>query len=164
MVRAASLTLALLLTACSAPASSSSESPSPDATAAPATSSTPSTSPSAAAEWDEPASYSFTLESRCGERLLIGRFAVEVENGEVIAVEGFDEQGRTAATLVQPSDVPTLADLLALVAEAQSDRADKVNLDTDPTDGHPISVEIDWQANATDDEECYQISDFALAG
>ena len=49
MVRAASFTLALLLTACSAAAPSSSESPSADATAAPATSSAPSTSPSAAA-------------------------------------------------------------------------------------------------------------------
>jgi len=164
MVRAASFTLALLLTACSAAAPSSSESPSADATAAPATSSAPSTSPSAAAEWEEPAAYSFTLESRCGERNLIGRFAVEVENGEVIAVEGLDEQGRTAATVVQPSDIPTLADLLALVAEAQSDGADKVTLATNPTDGHPISVEIDWQANADDDEECYQISDFVPAG
>lgn len=164
MVRAASFTLALLLIACSAAAPSGSEIPSADATAPPGTSSAPSTSPSAAAEWEEPAAYSFTLESRCGERMLIGRFAVEVENGEVIAIEGLDEQGRTAAAVVQPNDVPTLADLVRLVAEARSDEADRVNFVTDPTDGHPVSVEIDWQANAIDDEECYQISDFVAAG
>ncbi len=160
MVRAASFMLALLFTACSAAAPSISESPPHDATAAPATSSAPSASPSAAAEWEEPAAYSFTLDSRCGERNLIGRFAVAVENGEVIAVE----RGRTDATVVQPRDIPTLSDLLALVAEAQSDGADRVTLATDSTDGHPISVEIDWQMNAADDEECYQISDFVPAG
>lgn len=164
MVRAASLALALLLTACSATSAPRSESPFADASAVPATPSPPSAAPSATAEWDEPEAYSFTLESRCGERMLIGRFTVEVENGEVIGIEGLDDQGRTAASVIQPSEVPTLADLVGLAADARSDGADKVNLVTDPADGRPVSVEIDWQANATDDEECYQISDFVAAG
>ncbi len=159
MVRAASLVLVLLLGACSAAGAPPSEEPTIEPSEVQATASTHSPSPPAVAEWAEPAAYSFTLESRCGERNLIGRFAVEVENGEVIAIEGLDDQGRTAATVVQPNDVPTLADLLALVADAQNDGADRVNLVTDPGHGHPVSVEIDWDLNATDDEECYQISD-----
>ncbi len=91
---------------------------------------------------------------------LIGRFAVEVENSVVVAVEGLDDQGRTGTSVVQPADVPSLAGLLALVTEARSDGADKVDLVTDPADGYPVSVEIDWQAAAIDDEECYTVSNF----
>lgn len=141
MVRVASLLLVLLLGACSAAGAS----------------------PSEVAEWAEPAAYSFTLESRCGERNLLGRFAVEVENGVVVSVEGLDDQGRRATSVVQPADVPTLADLLALVAEARGDGADQVDLVTDPADGHPVSVEIDWEAAATDDEECYTVSDLVVS-
>ena len=162
MLRATSLVLALLLGACSATGGSPSGEPTVEPSQVQATSSASSPSSSAVAEWAEPAAYSFTLESRCGERNLIGRFAVEVENGVVIAVEDLVDQGG-ATSVVQPADVPTLSGLLALVAEARSDGADKVDLVTDPADGHPVSVEIDWEAAAIDDEECYTVSNF-LAG
>ena len=164
MVRAASLALMVLLGACSAAGASPSDERTIEPPESQATASARSPSPSAVAEWTEPAAYSFTLESRCGERNLVGQFFVEVEDGEVIAVEGLDGQGQTAASVVQPGDVPTLGDLLALVAEARSDGADKVNLVTDPTDGHPVSVEIDWEAAAVDDEECYTVSDIVIGG
>jgi len=38
-----------------------------------------------------------------------------------------------------------------------------VKATSDPIDGHPIRVEIDWQANAMDDEECSSIFEY-LAG
>lgn len=156
MVRVASLVLVLLLCACSA-AGAPAEQPTIEPSEAQATASARSPSPSAAAEWAEPAAYSFTLESRCGERVLSGRFHVEVEHGAIVGVDGLDEQGRTVAASIPPEDVPTLADLRALVAEARSDGADKVNPVTDPADGHPVSVEIDWEAAAIDDEECYTV-------
>lgn len=163
MVRAASLVLGLLLGACSATGVSPSGEPTLEPSEVQATEPAPSPASSAVAEWTEPVAYSFTLESRCGERNLIGRFAVEVENGVVVAVEGLDDRGETATSVVQPADVPTLAGLLALVAEARSDGADKVDLVTDPADGHPVLVEIDWVAAATDDEECYTVSDFVAS-
>lgn len=163
MVRVASLVVVLLLGACSAAGAPPSEEPTIEPSEVQATASARSPSPSAVPEWAEPAAYSFTLESRCGERMLSGRFHVEVEDGAIVGVDGLDEQGRTVAASIPPEDVPTLADLLALVAEARSDGADKVNLVTDPADGHPVSVEIDWEAAAIDDEECYTVSDF-LAG
>lgn len=161
MVRAASLVLVLLPGACSATGASPTGEPTVDPSEVQA-SSAPSLSASAVAEWAEPAAYSFTLESRCGERNLIGRFAVEVENGVVIAVEDLVDQGG-ATSVVQPADVPTLSGLLALVAEARNEGAGEVNLVTDPADGHPVSVEIDWEAAATDDEECYTVSDFVAS-
>ena len=164
MLRATSLALMLSLGACSATGAPGSEHPAAEPSVVEATASAQSPSPSAAAEWVEPAAYSFTLESRCGERMLIGRFHVEVENGSVVNVDGLDDQGRTAAGVIQPQDVPTLAALLDLVDEARSDGAARVNLSTDPVDAHPVEVEIDWQANAIDDEECYSISDFVAAG
>lgn len=164
MVRAASLVLVLLLGACSAAGASPSGEPTVEPSEVQTTSSASSPSPSAVAEWAEPAAYSFTLESLCGERNLIGRFAVEVENGVVVAVEGLDDQGQTATSVVQPADVPSLAGLLALVTEARSDGADRVDLVTDPADGRPVSVEIDWEAAAIDDEECYTVSNFVVGG
>lgn len=161
MIRASSLVLVLLLGACSAAGEPPSGKMTAERSEVQTTSSAPSRSSSAVAEWAEPAAYSFTLESRCGERNLIGRFAVEVENGAVIAVEDLVDQGG-ATSIVQPADVPTLAGLLRLVAEAQNNGADEVNLVTDPADGHPVSVEIDWEAAAIDDEECYTVSNFLV--
>jgi len=123
----------------------------------------PSASTSISTAWTEPADYSFTVDSRCGERVLIGRFPVTVENRAVVGVEGRDEQGRGVAATIEPEAVPTLAEMLGLVAEAQRENASEVTLSTDPADGHPLSVKIDWQANVIDDEDCYEISDFASA-
>lgn len=165
MLRAVVLVFTLLLGACSAPpVVPVSEEPEAGTPVPQPTPSAPSPSPSAPTEWREPATYSFTLESRCGFRMLIGRFHVEVENGAVVSVDGLDEQGRLVAGIIQHDEVPTLTGLLGRVAEARNEGADEVNLSTDPVDGRPISIEIDWQANAIDDEECYTISDFAPAG
>lgn len=165
MVRVVLLASVLLLGACSAPpVDLASDGPTNATPVAQATPALPTPTSSATPEWREPAAYSFTLQSRCGERGLLGRFHVEVENGTVVAVEGLDEQGRTTAANTPPEAMPTLADLLRLVAQARSNGADEVSLNTDPADGRPISIEIDWLANAIDDEECYTISDFIAAG
>jgi hypothetical protein len=34
-------------------------------------------------------------------------------------------------------------------------------VEVDPVDGHPTSIRIDPQANAIDDESCYDISDYS---
>lgn len=119
-----------------------------------------------AREWREPSAYSFTLASECGERSLIGRFHIEVENGVVVGVEGLDEQGRRfvesrSSEGRRTGGVPTLAGLLGQVAEARRDGADRVEVKADQTDGHPVSIAIDRRINATDDEECYEISAFS---
>jgi hypothetical protein len=122
------------------------------------------TVPSGAApigEWREPATYSFTVASFCGEQALIGRFRVEVEDGAVVSVEGLDERSRSVH--LTPAAAPTLGEMLDRVAHARRENASEVSLFRDPIDGHPVSIEIDWRADAIDDEECYEISSYRPA-
>ena len=98
---------------------------------------------------------------RAGERLLIGRFRVEVENGAVVSVEALDGQAQSVTAFITPEAVPTLAEILERVAEARRQNAYEVTLSTDPVDGHPTMVSIDWDFNTIDEEECYAISEYA---
>lgn len=98
------------------------------------------------------ASYRFTLDSTCGERLFLGTFHVTVEDGKV--------------TLVEPEapipEVPTIADLLQ---RAQADGlAAPSEFHLDPTTGVPTVVEFEGDPNAIDDEECYAVSDYEPLG
>jgi uncharacterized protein YceK len=108
--------------------------------------------------WSEPAAYTFILSSQCGERAMLGPFRVNVEDGTTIAFEPIDEQAR----LFQgpPGIMPTLAGLIARAPDARARGADRVDVISDPADGHPVSVTIDMDAAAIDDEECYEISDY----
>lgn len=163
MVRRAVLAFALVLSACSTAPVDPSEEPAAISSLAQTPQSPASPAASTTSEWIEPADYSFTLDSRCGERVLIGRFRIEVENRAVVSVEALDEQARSVAAFIEPEAVPTLAEMLERVAEAHRENASEVTLSTDPADGHPVSVKIDWQATMIDEEECYEISDFAPA-
>lgn len=113
----------------------------------------------AAADWQEPAGYSYVLESACGERALIGRFRITVEQGEVTAAEGLDEPGRRA--LPTPGEpAPTLRRLLDEVDRARQQGAAVAEITTDPADGRPTGIRIDPAANSVDDESCYTITDY----
>lgn len=142
--------------------------PSAVAVATPGPSAVPTRVPSAvptpvpsAVQWREPASYTFTLESLCGERALIGRFHVEVENGETIRVEILSGYGGSGS--IPPGMVPALADLLSIAARARTEDASQVNVVLDPIDGHPVSVSIDWRADTIDEEECYEVTEYLPA-
>ncbi|MFN2483986.1 MAG: DUF6174 domain-containing protein [Candidatus Limnocylindria bacterium] len=119
-------------------------------------------SPSAAPAWKAPPAYAFTVESRCGERNLIGRWRAEVEDGDVVQIEGLDQQSRRVT--LSPGELPTLAEMLSRASEVMARPGTKVTVATDPWDGHPTYVEIDWNVSAIDDEECYRISEFVVSG
>jgi hypothetical protein len=99
------------------------------------------------------------MVSSCGERSLLGRFGVTVEDGVTVAYEALDEQAGLFAG--PPHEIPSLGEMLRLVAEARDGGVADVTLVTDPVDGHPVEVNIDWLPNAIDDEECYLVSDYA---
>ncbi|GAA4675390.1 hypothetical protein Prum_029650 [Phytohabitans rumicis] len=114
-----------------------------------------------AASWQEPGSYSYVLASQCGERLLLGRFRITVEQGKVTKAEGLDGSARRA--LEGKSDSPpTLRQLLDEWESARRDGAEVADLSTDPGDGHPTKIMIDPVKNAMDDEACYTITEFAV--
>lgn len=155
MSRAAACLLAVVLLSCST------QRPEP-------TTSVPTTGPSASAEspsapapspaavWDEPPAYEFVLDSDCGWQNLPGPFRVNVLNGSVVEVDplgDYDEGGRT---------FPTLAGILAIAEAAREDEADAVELILDPSDAHPLSLEIDRDSTAIDDEQCFEISEYGV--
>ncbi|MGI5378811.1 DUF6174 domain-containing protein [Streptomyces sp. CA-251387] len=106
--------------------------------------------------WQEPASYSYTLRSSEGERALLGSFRITVRDGDVIKAQGLDDSGRR---LVEdaPDSVPTLRELLAELEQARRDDADTAEAQY-AADGHPVSISLDWEKNAIDDEARYDIS------
>ncbi|MEV4703823.1 DUF6174 domain-containing protein [Actinoplanes sp. NPDC049316] len=122
----------------------------------------PATPAAAPATWTPPAKYAFTLSSECGERALIGRFRVTVEDGKVAHAEGLDQAAKRALMLRIANLVPTLQQLEEEAAKAKSAGADVVRVDRDPADAHPVRITIDPAADATDDEACYTIQDYTI--
>ncbi|MEV6345652.1 DUF6174 domain-containing protein [Actinoplanes sp. NPDC051851] len=118
--------------------------------------------PTAAVAWQEPARYTYELESSCGERALIGRFRITVEQDEVTAAEGLDESGRWFVADARSEPVPTLGQLLDRVDRARQQGAAIAEVTTDPADGHPTRIDIDPDAGAIDDESCFSIAGYTL--
>jgi hypothetical protein len=109
--------------------------------------------------WQPPADYAYTLDSRCGEQLLIGRIRLWVEDGVVVRAEGLDEPG------VRLEDaglehLPTLATLVGYYNDAVRTGADTATIETDPADGHPVRIDIDHGRTSLDDESCFVITDY----
>ena len=109
--------------------------------------------------WVEPAAYVFVFSSECGERNLIGTFEVTVEDGAVVTYQPMDE--RASAFPGGIDDLPTMGQLVGRAEDARLDPEAVLTLETDPSDGHPTLIDIDWLPNAMDDEECYAISRYA---
>ncbi|MEU9735072.1 DUF6174 domain-containing protein [Streptomyces sp. NPDC048002] len=108
--------------------------------------------------WQEPAAYTYTLESSGGERSLIGTFRVTVRDGVVAEAEGLDDSARRLVDR-SPDQVPTIGDLLDEVERAREENADQAEV-AHAADGHPERITLDWMENAIDDEALYVISDY----
>ncbi|GHD07188.1 hypothetical protein GCM10010313_26110 [Streptomyces violarus] len=108
------------------------------------------------APWQEPASYTYTLQSSEGERSLLGAFRITVRDGAVVKSVGLDALGRRAVESA-PDSVPTIGELLKELEQARQDDAETVEADY-AADGHPVRISLDWEKNATDDEARYVIS------
>lgn len=109
--------------------------------------------------WEEPSSYAYTLNSSEGERNLIGMFRVTVRDGKVAKAVGLDESGRRVVKRL-PDEVPTIGELLTQLEQARHDGADTAEAQY-ATDGHPVRISLDWDANAIDDEALYVVSAYA---
>ncbi|MDX3581225.1 DUF6174 domain-containing protein [Streptomyces europaeiscabiei] len=116
----------------------------------------------AAPAWEEPSAYRYTLKSSEGERALIGTFEVTVRDGKVVKTVGVDESGRRVVDQ-EPTEVPTIAELLKQAETARAEDADDVDVDY-AKDGRPVSISIDWEENAIDDEEAYTLGDYEALG
>ncbi|WP_039935752.1 DUF6174 domain-containing protein [Streptomyces viridochromogenes] len=115
-----------------------------------------SAQPQVRAPWQEPASYSYTLQSSEGERSLLGTFRISVRDGAVVESVGLDGMGRRAVESA-PDAVPTIGELVEELEQARRDDADTADAEYAP-DGHPVRITLDWERNAVDDEARYVIS------
>jgi hypothetical protein len=160
---AVALLASVLVAGCASvqPPSAPPAAPSQVASASPSPSSTESP-PAQAIAWVEPAAYTFTFESSCGERSLIGRFRVTVEQFRTVAFQGLDEAGRRYQG--DPRSMPTLSTLVKEAEAAKARGASRAEVTTDPADGHPVDVIIDMDANMIDEESCYRILDYVPSG
>jgi Family of unknown function (DUF6174) len=113
------------------------------------------------AGWVEPPAYEYTVDSRCGEQFLIGRFTLTVADSKVSEVVGADAGSVKALEWMKLDGFPTLGELLKEAQRAQSENADVVEVAFDPADGHPTKIRLDYDTNAIDDESCYDILGFA---
>lgn len=118
---------------------------------------------STAATWVAPGAYKFVLDSRCGERALLGRFRVRVENGEVVDTVGLDDAAKRALMLRVADLVPTLQQLEQQAASARA-AGGSAEVERDPADGHPVRLTIDPEPGAIDDEACYTVEDYSIGG
>ena len=112
--------------------------------------------------WTEAASYPHELDSFCGERDLIGSFEITIEDHVVTEATPLDGSAETMLRLSGLDHVPTLADLVEELVSARQARADQADIAYDPTDGHPVTIDIDWDVNAVDDESCYVIRTYDI--
>lgn len=119
--------------------------------------------PQPTSAWREPANYSFVLDSRCGERLLIGKFRVTVAGRTTTKVDALDDAAKTALASNPDASVPTLGLLLAEADRARAAHADVVSVEYDPRDGHPSNISIDPSKRTVDDESCYAISEYGVS-
>lgn len=118
--------------------------------------------PLVGAGWTAPAEYEFVLESSCGERDFLGRYHIVVEGEQVTEASGLDGYATRLLSSDEHRDlVPTLSELLREVKDAEAQGADVAETTFDESDGHPVTIEIDWDTDATDDEACYRVSQFS---
>ncbi|WP_031480554.1 DUF6174 domain-containing protein [Streptomyces bicolor] len=111
--------------------------------------------------WEEPGSYTYTLQSSGGERMLLGTIRISVRDSAVVKAVGLDENGLRLVEDV-PDAVPTIGELLGEMEQARRDDADKVEAEY-AADGRPVRISLDWEENAIDDEALYVISDYQAA-
>ncbi|GAA3955398.1 hypothetical protein GCM10022629_80770 [Amorphoplanes auranticolor] len=115
-----------------------------------------------ATAWTPPAKYGFVLSSQCGERALIGRFRVTVQDDKVVRAEGLDDSARRALMLRMADLVPTLRQLEAEAETARREGADVVEVERDSRDAHPTRITIDPSRDSEDDEACYTIEEYTI--
>lgn len=86
---------------------------------------------------------------------------VDVENGEVVSIEGKRYGGEPITGF--PDGDPTVDEVFGQLSRALR-HADRVKVAYDPDTGVPRTIEVDWMSNAIDDEISYRVTDVELRG
>lgn len=102
--------------------------------------------------WAPGTGYELTYTSTCGENGWISfePVTVRVADGSIEVLDG-----------PTPFEVATVERVLDVIDEAEAGGADSVEVEYGEH-GQPMVVDIDWEADAIDDEFCLAVSDFKL--
>lgn len=118
--------------------------------------------PGQKSSWQEPNSYTYTLESSDGERALLGKYRITVRDRRVAQAEGLDEYAKRIVAKL-PDTVPTIGDLLQQLEQVRRTNGDLAEIEYAP-DGHPRRIALDANKQAIDDEATYVISEYEQDG
>ena len=115
------------------------------------------------AKWQAaaPAAYEWVVQRSCFCPD-IEPLRVQVRGGEVTSAVRL--MAATTEVTLASGDYQTwfvVPGLFAVVQKAIDEGADKLTVSYDATLGYPTTVQIDWHANATDDEEYFTARDLA---
>lgn len=113
--------------------------------------------------WIEAASYTYSVNSACGERVFLGTFDITVKDHVVVDAVAVDSNAQVVLSLSGMGEIPTLDDLVAEYREAVAADADTATIESAPGDGHPTRLNIDYDTDAVDDEACYTITAYAVS-
>ena len=114
------------------------------------------------ATWTPPAKYAFVLGSQCGERLLIGRFRVTVQDDRVVESVGLDDSSRRVLMVRMADVVPTLRKLEQEAETARQAGADEVRIWRGTVDAHASKIAVDYETHTICDGACYTIEDYMI--
>lgn len=102
-------------------------------------------------------SYQFTLTRDC-YCVIYGDVVISVAAGEITTA--YHQETETDLNEEQIASLYTLDGLFDLLERAYEDGADKVDVEYDETLGYPITLYIDWDKAAADEESRYSVGDF----
>ena len=107
-------------------------------------------------------SYSYELNRSCFCVFGGRRMTVTVQNG-VVTEAGYVDSGNAVETALL-TYVPTIPDLFDLLEAALEGSPAYFFASYDPIDGHPTRIEIDYSANAIDDELAISARNLVVTG
>ena len=110
--------------------------------------------------WAEqaPASYTFVFRRSCFCASEFIRPVRIIVDGDTVVSAVFADDGTPIETPL--SEVPTIPDLFDEIQSAIDGGADEIALTFDEAYGHPVTVSIDFLAQAIDDEMYFEVSEF----
>lgn len=112
--------------------------------------------------WMEPANYTYTVNSSCGEQWPIGTFEIVVKDHTVTSAAPLDSSAQSLLDHSGLAHIPTLQQLVGEYQIAVDDGEYGAEIEQAPLDGHPTLIVIDG-GQGIDDKSCYLITDYSPA-
>lgn len=106
-------------------------------------------------------SYTYTIRIGCFcPNDITSPVSILVDSGKTESIVYEDD--RTPATNEVFTTIDTIEDLFAIIRNAINDKVDELTVEYDPILGYPVTISIDPNKSAVDEERGYTVLDFAI--